>query len=104
METLPPDVIESLKKLAKWSDFQQKFTKWSLIALIPFVLLLAGIAVWAESRTKKITERVEPVSWYQVSTNMRSGDLSITLAIANQLIEKIHWITKDITELERFIL
>lgn len=93
MENDNKDLLATLNKIAAWADYQKKMAKWSLIGVIPFLMILFGGAIYLESYFKKSTADISPPGgvsheWYDVSRAERKGDYEKALYIANELLER----------------
>jgi tetratricopeptide (TPR) repeat protein len=81
------EILAALKKVADWADFQKKITKWSLLAIIPFILLGIGASLYFEKKIEGISEGdTKKPDWYDVSNASRKGDLKKALTIADELL------------------
>lgn len=84
-------ILDELKKISSYVDFQKKVTRWSFFVLIGFLLVFVPTVIFFECYfDQKIKETSEPSlsDWFDVSYAARKGNFDKAIEVGNALILK----------------
>lgn len=90
MPDLSPEMLASLKNIEAWSNLQRKLAKWSLISLLPFLLLVFGAPFFITRHFEKTMANISESGrdWYDVTSAVRKGELENALSLADSLLQR----------------
>lgn len=91
MPDLSPEMLASLKNIEAWSNLQRKLAKWSLISLLPFLLLVFGAPFFITRHFEKTMANIGEKpgrDWYDVTSAVRKGELEKALSLADGLLQR----------------
>lgn len=85
-----PELLAALNNVAAWAEYQKKITKWTLWALVPFLIIGLGIVLSFKNTISDTTRPPDgPIEWYDVRQAAQKGDLQAALRLADELLQRI---------------